>query len=57
MAKIATTGTHIIHLAEPEEIPECNFIGREEELALCRAAWGVDETLNNLIFSHPWWTL
>ncbi|MDJ0746550.1 MAG: MoxR family ATPase [Xenococcaceae cyanobacterium MO_167.B27] len=46
MAKIATIQNQPIYLAEPEKIPDCNFIGRDEELALCRAAWGVDEKLN-----------
>lgn len=48
MAKIATIQNQAIYLAEPEKIPKCNFIGREEELALCRAAWGVEETFNEL---------
>ena len=32
-----------IYLSKAQTIPECNFIGREEELRLCRAAFGVDE--------------
>lgn len=45
---IATIGGHTIHLADPVTPPKCNFVGRKEELALCRVAWGVDEESNRL---------
>ena len=30
-----------IYLADSETPPECNFVGRENELRLCKAALGI----------------
>lgn len=31
----------VVHLAEPEAPPPCRFVGRERELQLCKAAFGL----------------
>ncbi len=52
-------GDHDIYLAQESELPEKSaFVGRENELMMCRIAWGLDENyrfrnkkdLNNLSF-------
>lgn len=42
MAELVTIEGHPIYLAEPVEPPPCDFVGRQRELMLCKAAWGVD---------------
>jgi len=37
---------HWVHLAQPLTPPTCQFVGRETELTLCKAAWGVGDTGN-----------
>ncbi len=40
-----------ILLAEPVSLPERTFIGRREELALCRVAWGINAGGNSFMNS------
>ncbi|GHO48961.1 AAA family ATPase [Ktedonospora formicarum] len=42
MVREVTIEGNVIVLAEPVHVPEHSFIGRDEELSLCRIAWGVN---------------
>ncbi|MFC4116815.1 AAA family ATPase [Nonomuraea zeae] len=41
MAREVLISDTVIELAEPARIPERTFVGRAEELQMCRVAWGV----------------
>lgn len=51
MARHAEINGVRVALAEPVEIPERTFVGRELELQMCRVAWGISPNGRNLIDS------
>lgn len=43
--RILSIGNHELYLAQPTELPKnIKFTGRENELQMCRIAWGLDKT-------------
>jgi hypothetical protein len=48
MPRTVVIEDHEIYLADPPPVPPNPFIGRKNELALCKAAWGVDPKRNEL---------
>lgn len=42
MSEVVKIEDRDIYLADPVSVPQRDFIGREEELMLCKAAWGID---------------
>jgi len=51
--EIILVGGRKIHAAQPTTIPNQNFIGREDELVLCMAAWGIDDNYNLIENNAP----